>query len=225
MATIMERTCWISRIASIRTFAKLAVLCALAPLGVWPCQGESLRGIVYANSSGASGSGTGIIRFAVSDNRIEDLYYSKPLKTQFRSPQCQDIGAIWSLELTKTMDVISAECDGKVDEWAHGSWLVIRDFLDRLSKGSPSSFDLFSARWSASSDSQQYGTQLKDLNFSTYLGGQCLQVVGIDRSAGTQIDTGADCRLRLKDQLVDVSFNVVRNKVTGRFEIDGMSFR
>ena len=224
---ITDRMYWRSRIASrIKNLKQIALLFVLANVGIRPCQAETLKGVVYANSSGASARGSGVIRFAVGDNRIDDLYYFKPLPKKFRSPECSDIGAIWSIEVKDAETLLSAECDGKVDEWAHGPWLLIKEFLDRLRQSSPASFDLFSSRWRVSTDSQQYREQLKDLDLSSYLtlgtGAQCLEVVKVDRTEGTQIQTGADCHLRLKGKLVDLSFDVVRNKATSRFEIDSI---
>jgi hypothetical protein len=203
----------------------LVVFAALA----WPCQAESFKGTVYANSSGASARGSGMIRLAVGSNRIDELYYSKPLPKKFSSPKCSDIGAIWSVEVKDATDVVSAQCDGKLDEEAHGPWLLIKEFLDRLRQSSPASFDLFTSRWRNSADSQGYREKLKALDLSSYLtlgtGALCLEVVSVSRGEGTEMQTGADCHLRLQGKLVELSFNVVRNKSANRWEIDSINIR
>jgi hypothetical protein len=207
---------------SFPTLNRIALLFLLVGVNVRPSAGETLRGVVYANSSGASAAGSGMIRLAVG-GRVDDLYYSKPLPEKFSSSVCTDIGVIWTIEVHDATDILRAECEGKVDEWAHGPWALIRELLDRLRQKSPSAFELFSSRWRGSPDYMQYRDTLKNMSLATYTmfgrPGGCLEVVQTDHAKMTQIKTG-NCDIQISGKLSDLSFDVVRNRKTRRFEID-----
>lgn len=216
-------TSWIA--STSKGLKPIALLVGVIVLTTPLCRAETLKGAVYANSSGASARGSGMITFAVTEDAIHELYYGKPLRQKFSDQNCWDIGVIWTIQVRNATDIDSAECDGEVDNWAHGPWLLVREFLDRLHQNSPSAFELFSPQWRNSSDYEQYRDRLKSLNLTdyAYVGtpGGCLEVVRTDHMKMTTVQTGG-CPITLEDKFVNLSFDVVRNRAANGFEIDSV---
>lgn len=191
------------------------------------CQGESVRGVLYATSAGASAKGSGVVRLAAG-RIIYDLYYSKPLPAIFQSATCSDIGAVWSVEISPEMDIICAQCDGKVDESVHRAWLLIGRLLNELQHVSRFPIELFSAQWAGSDEGKASIQRLRHLDFSRYLtlgtGPRCLEVVSFG-SAAVEIQTGPDCHILSDDILTDLRFDVARKGSGNGWQIVGVQMQ
>jgi hypothetical protein len=109
---------------------KLAVI--FISVAAFCCSAEQIKGTVYGDSSGPSGTGTGEVRIA-TQQCILDLSYQKPFPRNFLGAACDDIGAYWAVEGRITHPGIgelnSARCDGKYDFTIRSAWLVAREFL------------------------------------------------------------------------------------------------
>ena len=128
---------------------RLLIMYGVIVLGLrLECKGESLRGVVYADSSGASGRGSGVVSLAI-DGLVTNFFYTKPLP-KFGKATCLEIGAIWHVE-TRGNELVTVKCDGQVEEFAHAPWLIVKEYLARLQKKSPT-LDLSSARWKTSTE-------------------------------------------------------------------------
>ena len=199
------------------------LLCATGVLA--PSQTESLKGVVFSDHSGEGPHRTGVLQLAVG-NEVHDLVYDEPVPRRFRNNVCWDIRAIWSVvvrRLDSGWEISNVSCAGQVEEDAHGSWLVARDYLQTAgSQTSPSS--LLSLRWRSSASFKDYAAKIEDLDLSNYRlhgrPGRCVDVLQIARPDRTQLRAGGDCFLRISGKAVDLLFSVVRNTQTGHWEID-----
>jgi hypothetical protein len=222
----MEKMYLALKTVSISALWGCAVIWATIATG--ECRGESITGVRYSDHSGATTSAGGTIRLAVG-NKIHDLHYNEPVPRNFRSSVCNDIGAVWSVVVLRlsdsTLDMSSAKCTGRVDEAAHSSWLVVRNFLSSVA-ADPSIVpsDLFSSRWRSSPELKTQHERLGNLDVSDYLRlgkkGTCIDVVVVKRPDRTQLEAGGECFLRLQGNLVNLVFDLVRNSRTLRWEID-----
>jgi hypothetical protein len=214
--------------ASSRAVRQITVVLVCLTIGPKLCGAETLKGVVFSDDSGPSADATGMVQLAVGKT-VYDLYYGEPLKREFRSKTCWDIGAIWSVvvrmlpELDSTREIDSVSCTGQVDDNAHGPWLVVRDYLQVAQDPSRSPYGLLSARWRASPEFRQYEAKVKGLDLSGYgffgVGGRCIEVVKVERAGRTRLRAG-ECALYLSGKLVDLVFTVVRNARSHQWEID-----
>ena len=106
---IASTSCIFSRTAAV--FLQLLLTCLV-------CSAEMVAGVVYAHSSGASAHGSGVVTLAIGKNK-RDFYYSKPLTEEFHDRRCFDLGAIWTVEVDASDDMLRAECSGTEIGRAH----------------------------------------------------------------------------------------------------------
>jgi hypothetical protein len=208
----------------IRNFATF-LICLTVYSGVVHAA-DSLTGVVLLDSSGEGPNRVGTIRLATTKETY-DLEYIEPLKRQFANETCWDIGAFWSVEVQvvdSSREITSVTCTGKLDEVAHGSWLAVRSYLQSIARGSSPSPSLFSSRWRASREFEEYGFKAKGLDASDlrFHGrpGRCVAVI--------QLQTGRaqlradECFLKVSGKYVSLTFDVIRNSRTAQWEIDNI---
>lgn len=102
-----------------------SLACGLFTAAIDPCFTQTLTGVVYYENSGPSGKGAGQIDLVVGE-KVWQLQYRKLLVTQFSGSSCEDVGAVWVVDVSfgrGPMDgrITRAICTGKVDEQVRGS--------------------------------------------------------------------------------------------------------
>jgi hypothetical protein len=97
---------------------------------------RQLTGAVYADNSGVSASGTGIVTLA-SGGSLVTVHYQKPIKHRFSSPRCWELGAVWTV-WTELIDneeeLIRAECSGVMDVPVHSAWRATLDYIEATAR-------------------------------------------------------------------------------------------
>jgi hypothetical protein len=134
---------------------------------------RELTGILYANHSGPSGSGTGEIRIK-TQNKMVMLAYQKPLAGRF-ARSCWEPGSIWTVLTRRTEDrdevVDEVSCPGKIDITLHEAWTLVRDFMNSVTGESHLEFK-----------SPRGAFDSRDLDWSGYRNfggdGLCLEIMG-----------------------------------------------
>jgi hypothetical protein len=187
--------------------------------------GESITGVVYSNEIGNGIHPAGRIELAVG-SKVYSLEYGEPIEKRFSRKSCYDIGAVWSAMVERSDDSLHANrlsCTGRVDEGAHGPWLLVRDYLEGLPNSvSPSA--VFSARYRSSPEFQRFVALIRDVDLNFYYDqsdtAKCLKIVSVAPRTQTRVE--ANCAVELQGKTVALLFDVVRNKGTGRWEIDGI---
>src|SRR5690349_2290974 len=91
---------------AFRMSRRLPVLAWTAMAAV-TCYGETLTGVVYSNEIGNGSHPAGRFELAVG-KKIQTVDYGEQLETHFQSGTCNDIGAEWSVEVTRLDNSLSA---------------------------------------------------------------------------------------------------------------------
>ena len=227
IAMIMEAMYLISRTALSKSVRNIVVfLFCLNACSVVLDAAEVLTGAVVLDDSGEGPRSVGTVRLATATG-IYNLDYSEPLDRRFATETCWDIGAIWSVEVElvdSSREITKVRCAGRVDEVAHGTWLVVRDYLQAIGDDRLPSPALLSSRWSSSPDFQEYRSKAKGLDGSAlrFHGrpGRCVEVTKVERNRA-QLRSD-NCFLKLSGKYVSLTFDVVRNSKNSRWEIDGI---
>lgn len=182
-------------------------------------------GVLYSNHSGASGAGTGEIRLR-TERGIEDIWYQKPIQSQFASSICYEIGAIWEVvvRVNSTGNTLKmAKCDGRVDRPIHAAWLVVKQYLEcRSADQRDTCVDFFSSRWRRSPAYKSVLPELVGIDLMDYrmsgTRGLCLAVREVK---GTRIGIDATaCSLRRQGKPIEVVFWITRIPGTPHAIID-----
>jgi hypothetical protein len=92
---------------------------------------RDLAGVVYSDHSGPSAQGTGVVALSTKLGLV-NIHYQKPIKQDFSSDRCWDVGAVWSVK-TKQVgeheELIRAHCTGKMDADVHSAWIAVRNYI------------------------------------------------------------------------------------------------
>jgi hypothetical protein len=102
----------------VRTSLALLISAALS-------HAETVTGVVYAKEAGNGAHPSGSINLAVG-RTIRPMIWT-PFLEDRRSPGCEDIGAIWTVETDgdpSLPDIEQVTCKG-VDKDAHDAWLLV----------------------------------------------------------------------------------------------------
>jgi len=184
---------------------------------------ETMTGVVYSKEAGNGAQPSGSIDLAVG-RTIHPMIWTPDLEDR-RMPGCEDIGAIWTVETDGSPslpDVTRVTCKG-VDRDAHDAWLLVRAFLEGLPNSVATSPTL-SSRYRSSPEFQRFAEQSKDFEQSILR--NLIQIVSLDRSGRARLDSfrGIDIRGSPRKSPF-VTFELVRNKCTAKWEIDGIEVK
>jgi len=208
-------------------------------LGFWPlttllicannqlCLAKWVKGVLWGENGGEGANPVRTIELAVGNDVYALEYAPRFFKPHFRTQTCWEVGAIWTVQVTKLEDLgelIKAACTGQMDAWAHEPAILIKKYLNDLAKGSATALvDVSSVRWKSSSEFENYRTQSKHLDLSFYRthgrAGGCLEIIKIERPLRTEVRS-AECGIERHRNLVNLIFTVVRNTEAQRWEID-----
>src|SRR5256885_17167966 len=84
-----------------RVFVGFRFIVTLTCFAAWQnVSGSTLRGILYGDQGGVSGTATGSVRLAV-DGQVYRLAYQKPYPQVFSSEDCRFAGASWTVVTTE----------------------------------------------------------------------------------------------------------------------------
>ena len=192
---------------------------------------ESITGVILSNHSGQGGHASGEVQMA-TNHGIRTLYYGEPLRRRFMAKLCNDIGAIWSVEIRALADsswvIENASCSGKVDPDAHSAWSLVREYLENLRNGKQP-LQLFAPEWRNSSEGVEYFKRSARLDVVNYgqLGrnGSCIDVIAVEQSHKARLRAGVDCYLSIEDKPAALFFSSARDITTGRWQIDRIEVR
>ena len=187
------------------------------------CYGETLTGVVYSNEIGNGSHPAGRFELAVG-KKIQTVDYGEQLETHFQSGTCNDIGAEWSVEVTRLDNSLSAgsvACAGRADEDVHEPWLLLKNYLEGMPE-LVSQTSRLSPRYRSSPDFRHFVQDVSshDLNFNFGPGdhGKCLKAVSVEPAVRTRMATR--CAVQFQGKSVVLLFDVARSKSTGKWEID-----
>jgi hypothetical protein len=182
---------------------------------------ETMTGVVYSKEAGEGAHPSGSIDLAVGST-IHPMIWAPDLEDRRMPPGCEDIGAIWTVETDGSPslpDVTRVTCKG-VDKDAHDAWLLVRTFLEGLPNSGATSPTL-SARYRSSPDYQRFAEQSKD--FERSILGILIQIVSLDRAGRARLQSRVGIDIRgSPHKSVFFTFELVRNKRTAKWEIDGI---
>jgi hypothetical protein len=190
------------------------------------CPGQTLTGVVYYNNGGFSANGASQIDLVSGDKRYE-LSYRTSLREEL-TPPCRQPGAIWqvSLDLRRPDWISTLRCEGRIDERVRSVWATVRAYLDQFdSDPVRASEEHGTRRWRASPVFASFMKDAMRLDLSGYfdsgMQGQCIEVLQTADPEEARVHAGPDCYLKLKGIPVAMSFRLVRNRQTHKWEIDG----
>jgi hypothetical protein len=212
-----------SWVASRRGLCCSGVFLLCAVLGVGLCRAEQLRGVLYFDELGNGAYPSGTTKLAVG-TRMYTLEYGDPDARRFSNPVCSELGAVWSVTIGRhdgSPYVRRAACSGEVDENVHGPWLVVRDYLARLSDSEPGD-SFLSLRWRSSPGYRSLASKIENgslkVDFNPVTASRCIEVERVEPREQTRL--AATCSIERDGEFVFLVFNVVRNLETQQWEID-----
>lgn len=198
----------------VRTSLALLISAALS-------HAETVTGVVYAKEAGNGAHPSGSINLAVG-RTIRPMIWT-PFLEDRRSPGCEDIGAIWTVETDgdpSLPDIEQVTCKG-VDKDAHDAWLLVSAFVEGLPNSLATSPTL-SARYRSSPEFQKHRAQ----SFDWSMIARSIHIVSLDHSGRARVDSYGSFDVRGSPSKPTLfSFELVRNKRTAQWEIDGISAR
>jgi len=210
---------------AFRTLKRSLKILALASFGGVLLSAETLTGVLYFNELGNGIHPAGNFSLAVGKT-IRTVQYGEPLERHFKREICNDIGAIWSVDITRDGSDDWADrvrCDGQTDNDVHTPYLLVWRYLEGLAKTGIHSIGL-SERYRSSpqflSFARDMGSDHLTFPFGTRHMDQCLGVESVSPQTRTRFAT--HCTIELKERFVTLLFDVVRNKKNGNWEIDGI---
>jgi hypothetical protein len=189
---------------------------------------ETLTGVLYSNELGNGAHPVGTIELAVGKT-IHTVEYGEPLQREFKSQTCNDIGAVWSVDVVPIDDSSYAKgvtCIGRVDENVHQPYLLVRHYLEALARPGMYTNGL-SQRLQFSSEFKRFVDEVGTYNLRFYFSlahvDQCLKMTTVASSVRAQFVT--HCGIELNGNYLVLCFDVVRSKPTGKWEIDGIDMK
>jgi len=200
---------------------RAAALLFCVCLACVPTQAESLRGVVYFNEIGNGANPGGTVKLLVG-GKLQTLSYGGPLERNFRSKSCDDIGAIWSVEVYNRY-IGRATCDGQVDRSVHDSWLVVVKYLEALPLA-VSNADLLSNRYRSSLDFRGFLQEVdkEELQFFYGLSEANHCVSAVHATTSNRVHLIARCPVELRGKSIHLLFDVIRESDAEKWMIDGI---
>jgi hypothetical protein len=209
------------------TSAKLAAILISGS----PCflSAAQINGIVYGESGGPFGAGTGEVRIA-TEQCIFDLSYQKPFPQRFASEVCHDVGAFWTVEGKIThpgMGTLEyARCDGRYDASIHSAWMTAKQFLKLAGSHAYEAANGLRSSRAIQSGLKEDLVKLENLDLESYLAyggaGNCLSVRVKDDDKAVAIQAGNTCLIKQNGQNVSLTLRVVDEGSQKGWRIDKM---
>jgi hypothetical protein len=213
--------------ASVRPLVVCSVMLTIAFASA-QVKATQLTGVVYSESSGPSGTGTGQLKLAVGD-RIYRLDFQKPVREHFANATCREIGAIRTVTLMLDDkgggSVLRWSCDGRVDSSIHPAWLTLSRYLKLLALRSYlPAYNLLSRRLKAEIEFSDFMARQQRLGFQGYLQygghGRCLIVESQRAAKSVNFVVSADCHLECEGEpCADLTFRVGFDRSTMHWEV------
>jgi hypothetical protein len=186
-----------------------------------PFNAETLTGVLYFKEIGNGTHPAGTIQLAVGNN-VRSLSIAPPAKRDYKEKTCDDLGARWTVVILDVPYISRIICSG-VDERVHNSWLAVRNYLEGL-PSAVANPDLLSVRYRSSEEFRHFLEQVNRQEFIFYSGpgeaGDCLKVIPVPRSTRSRLLT--HCAIELQGKRVGLYFDLIRNRTTGKWMIDGI---
>ena len=186
---------------------------------------ETLTGVVYSKELGNGIHPAGRFELMVR-KRIHTVEYGEPLGREFPIPACNDIGAEWSVVVTRDNNFVYADgvtCTGRTDPDIHKPWLLVRSYLKGL-VSSVTDTSALSHRYRSSPEFRSLARQLRPPDLKFYFSFRrmdlCLKIVSVEPA--TRVRLATHCTMTLQGKFVVLLFDVVRSKENGKWEIDGI---
>jgi hypothetical protein len=193
---------------------KLALACLLFTLNAVSAAEVRLTGVLYADQSGPSATGTGEVVLAV-ERRVLRLEYQKPLPKRFSDPSCQIAGAIWTVQVALEGDtdgkLLSASCQGQKAEIISAAVRLVGRCLDLLAdQRFREAYSLFTRKYRDHEDFKKFVGEAEAMDlglYRTHRRTQCLEVV--ENGTSVSVRAGLDCLIKDRsDALLDIRFEV-----------------
>jgi hypothetical protein len=212
---------WIASKAARRAVAVVScgALCAVLAYA------ETLAGVVYFNELGNGTRPVGNFELSVGKT-IYSVEYGPGLERHFEDEICNDIGAVWSVEV-RYFDgspyARSVTCAGRTADDIHAPYILVRRYLEGLASAGVPTAGL-SSRYRSSPEFKSFARRLASPNLAFSPGWErpatCLRVVSVGALTPTRLAT--HCGIRLQGRFVELRFDVARNKASTEWEIDGI---
>ena len=175
-------------------------------------------GVVYSIETGNGANPSGSIDLAVGQT-IHPMIWP-PQIIDRRMPGCTEIGAIWTVETDggPALPMISRVTCRGVNKPIRGAWMLVRAFAE----GYPaiSALSTLSSRYRSSLDFQRFSEHSFDWSMISHF----IRMVRLDPSGRARLDLYGSLDVEGRPGKPAVfSFELVRNKRTARWEIDGIS--
>lgn len=187
--------------------------------------GQSIVGVVYSNTIGNGRHAAGSVDLGV-DGKVVKLNYAAPLDQHFSGVVCNEIGAIWTVDVQRfdnSLYIKSVSCAGQFDKDIHESWALVRDYLSGLPRSVSRSVAL-SARYRSSREFALFREQVNSHELNFYFGSdevsRCLRVTEAARSRAISI--AVNCPIELRSKLVGLLFELGLDRASGNWEIDAI---
>lgn len=194
----------------------------LAPMSAQPERSERLTGVVYGRLTSPSGRGVESV-FIATPAKVQEFVYSKPLKSEFASPSCEDVGAIWTIDVLRDGStggkLLRAFCDGKTDLNVTAAAQQIRRYLDALLRREYSAaYWLFTPEWKRLHTSAAFVDYAQELQFRSGITSDwavrwCLQVQEPATPKSIRFTLGLDCEPKYRGEMFRaISLDLTRPK-------------
>ncbi len=199
---------------SVNGYCLVAFVCFAA----WQeAPGATLKGVLYGDQGGVSGTASGTIRLAVN-GQVYHLAYQKPYPAIFSTENCRLSGSRWTIE-AKVDDlgkgvVLSAQCRGGSDSLGLPAVQLVSQYLDFIrNQNYLPAYDLFASTYKSEHPFSEMAAQAAVLDFRMYLSaGQCLEIVRKISASEILVRAGSECFIGRVGEPAPLSFvfDVVR---------------
>ena len=209
--------------------AKLLLVAAPVFTGAEFKQKDEVTGVYLARDGGVSSSATGDFTI-LTDGAIQKYSFEGPLDTVFRTSDCTQLGAIWTLRVRSDgrfteYQVVRVTCEGNYDSSVRAAVKSLDEYLNSLKKGSyRSAYGLLHQERKAIVSYTKFVMQNKRMDFHSYPGpvSSCLAVRGVEPAREPTkivISTELDCRIDDKEGMAVRSKFVLAKGPLGHWKI------